>query len=183
MRSPLPAGTGSSREHSGRSLPASEDLPRPSLGKTGLMSCTSWSRDSVTWSMPRKDGSDYSSLVPNKCCVAVCISFENMVCPMMRWSCPGAQTERRGDAGPVRVQLGGGHAPAAPLIYGRCLCLLLCTAGPSALISRTWLTLLSLPPCGGGRERSNGVRLLRPFRCLGLGQAQDVRGAVAVGDG
>jgi hypothetical protein len=23
-----------------------------------------------------------------------------------------AQTERRGDAGPVRVQLGGGHAPA-----------------------------------------------------------------------
>jgi hypothetical protein len=25
----------------------------------------------------------------------------------------GAQTERRGDAGPVRVLLGGGHAPAA----------------------------------------------------------------------
>jgi hypothetical protein len=28
---------------------------------------------------------------------------------------PGAQTERRGDAGPVRVLLGGGHAPAALL--------------------------------------------------------------------
>src|SRR5262245_22559505 len=26
---------------------------------------------------------------------------------------PGAQTERRGEAGPVRVLLGGGHAPAA----------------------------------------------------------------------
>jgi hypothetical protein len=25
----------------------------------------------------------------------------------------GAQTERRGEAGPVRVLLGGGHAPAA----------------------------------------------------------------------
>src|SRR5207237_1099738 len=29
---------------------------------------------------------------------------------------PGAQTERRGEAGPVRVLLGGGHAPAAFLI-------------------------------------------------------------------
>jgi hypothetical protein len=27
----------------------------------------------------------------------------------------GAQTERRGDAGPVRVLLGGGYAPAALL--------------------------------------------------------------------
>jgi hypothetical protein len=25
----------------------------------------------------------------------------------------GAQTERRGEAGPVRILLGGGHAPAA----------------------------------------------------------------------
>ena len=32
---------------------------------------------------------------------------------MMKPSTPGAQTERRGDAGPVRDLLGGGHAPAA----------------------------------------------------------------------
>src|SRR5262245_56139062 len=36
------------------------------------------------------------------------------VCGIMtRTIVPGAQTERRGEAGPVRVLLGGGHAPAA----------------------------------------------------------------------
>jgi hypothetical protein len=42
-----------------------------------------------------------------------CLLFLDSVCvTMMRSSLPGAQTERRGDAGPVRVLLGGGHAPA-----------------------------------------------------------------------
>ena len=32
---------------------------------------------------------------------------------------PSSQTERRGDAGPVRVLLGGGHAPAAFSIHAK----------------------------------------------------------------
>jgi hypothetical protein len=41
-------------------------------------------------------------------------SFEAAACGRMtRSSAPGAQTERRGDAGPVRVLLGGGTSPAA----------------------------------------------------------------------
>jgi hypothetical protein len=43
-------------------------------------------------------------------------SFEVEACGRMtRSSTPGAQTERRGDAGPVRVLLGGTSSPAALL--------------------------------------------------------------------
>ena len=40
------------------------------------------------------------------------LSYMESVCDRMRASSPGAQTERRGDAGPVRDLLGGKAAPA-----------------------------------------------------------------------
>jgi hypothetical protein len=43
-------------------------------------------------------------------------SFWEVVCHTMVWSSPGAQTERRGDAGPVRDLLGGKAAPAALIV-------------------------------------------------------------------
>src|SRR5258708_12037980 len=42
-------------------------------------------------------------------------SSATMVCATMETSSPGAQTERRGDAGPVRGLLGGKTSPAALL--------------------------------------------------------------------
>src|SRR5262245_37671395 len=43
------------------------------------------------------------------------LSYTEMVCDKMERSSPGAQTERRGDAGPVRDLLGGKAAPAVSL--------------------------------------------------------------------
>ena len=47
------------------------------------------------------------------------LSYMESVCDRMRASSPGAQTERRGDAGPVRDLLGGEAALAVFLLRTR----------------------------------------------------------------